>query len=197
MSGTSTRRGRLALMVAGIALAGSMLTGCATGTPDLNADTAAGLQDGVLTVTTAAADGDFAGAQAALDTVQADLTAASAAEGVTAARAAEIQAAIDLVAGDLAAAIESGVPAEAPVEPEAPAETEAPVETEAPAETPVETPAPAPAPDNGEEEADENEPDENEPDESGDEAPAPAPKTESPAEDKSETGACEKKGKCD
>jgi hypothetical protein len=194
MSGTITLRRRFTLVVAGITLAGGLLAGCATGTPDLHSDTASGLQDGVLTVSTAAAAGDFAGAQAALDVVQADLAAASAADGVTAARAAEIQAAIDLVASDLAAAIESGAPVEAPVETEAPAETEAPVETEAPApvETPVETPIPTDS-----EIPDENEPDENEPDENEDESPVPAPAPEKPGKDKSETGPCEKKGKCE
>ena len=195
MSGTITLRRRFTLVVAGITLAGGLLTGCATGTPDLHSDTASGLQDGVLTVSTAAAAGDVAGAQAALDVVQADLAAASAADGVTAARAAEIQAAIDLVASDLAAAIESGAPVEAPVETEAPAEPEAPVETEAPApvETPVvETPIPTDS-----ENPDENEPDENEPDENEDESPVHAPAPEKPGKDKSETGPCEKKGKCE
>ena len=194
MSGTITLRRRFTLVVAGITLAGGLLAGCATGTPDLHSDTASGLQDGVLTVSTAAAAGDFAGAQAALDVVQADLTAASAANGVTAARAAEIQAAIDLVASDLVAEIESGAPVEAPVETEVPAETEAPVQTEAPA--PVETPVEAPIPsDSGE--PDENEPDENEPDENEDESTVPAPAPEKPGKDKSETGACVKKGKCE
>lgn len=187
MSATPTLRIRLVLATAGIGLVGSLLTGCATGTSALTADTAAGLQDGVLTVSEAAANGDFAGAQSALATVQADLTAASTGDGVTDARAAEIQAAIDLVATDLAAALAAGTPAETPDEApvQTPAETEAPTPNETPEATPTEMPE------------DTEEPvvtDEPEPEET---TPAPAPEPEKPAKDKSDSGACLKKDKCE
>jgi outer membrane biosynthesis protein TonB len=110
------RRPRLILAVAGIGLAGSLLTGCAGATPALDPGAAAELQDGVLAVSSAAAAGDFVTAQTELGTVQAALTAASAEDSVTAARATEIQTAIDLVGADLAASIAASVPVEAPVE---------------------------------------------------------------------------------
>ncbi|MGY4859893.1 hypothetical protein [Cryobacterium sp. AP23] len=186
MSATPNIRTRLMLVVAGIGLAGSLLAGCATATPDLNADTAAGLQDGVLTVSEAAANGDFAGAQAALEVVQADLTAATAADGVTDTRAAEIQTAIDLVATDLAAAV-AGAPVETPEE--APAETPVETETPAPEETPVETPTETP--EETEAPVVTDEPVEPE------ETTAPAPEPEKPDKDKSDNGACKKKDDCD
>ena len=201
MSDSPTLRTRLVLVVAGIGLAGSLLTGCANAASDLNADTAAGLQDGVLSVTSAAAAGDFAGALTALETVQADLTEASAADGLTAARATEIQAAIDLVAIDLAAAVAADAPVEAPAEEPTEEPTEEPAETpdEEPVETPqapepVETPAETPTqtPDETEE------PDESdEPDETEEETPEPAPASEKPGKDKSDTGACKNPEDCE
>jgi outer membrane biosynthesis protein TonB len=198
MIATRSLRARAVLAVAGLGLAGSLLTGCSTGNPDLTTDAAAGLQDGVLAVTAAAAAGDYAGAQAALGTVQTDLTTASANEGVTPARSTEIQAAIDLVAADLATAVAGG-PVDAPAEEPEEVPVETPVEP-APLETPTETPSPTP--DDTEEPDDVDEPDE-------DESPEPGPGTENSGnpgntgnsgnsgKDRTETGACVKKDKCD
>lgn len=174
-----TRPRRLVLALAGIGLAGSLLTGCA-GTPALNAETAGELQNGVLAVSTAAAAGDFATAQTDLGTVQATLDAAVAGDTVTATRASEIQAAIDLVGADLAASIAAGTPVETP--------------EEAPVEEPDETATPEPV----------ATPDEDVDEEDVEQTDVPlvtdTPKTEKPAKpgkDKTETGACEKKDKCD
>ncbi|TFD85865.1 hypothetical protein E3T61_17225 [Cryobacterium lactosi] len=103
-------RARFVLAVAGLGLAGSLLAGCAGASPELDSGAAATLQDGVLAVSSAAAAGDFATAQTELGTVQTALADASAADAVTAARAAEIQAAIDLVGADLAASIVASTP---------------------------------------------------------------------------------------
>ena len=103
-------RARFVLAVAGVGLVGSLLTGCAGASPELNAGAAATLQDSVLAVTSAAAAGDFTSAQTELGAVQAALTAAAADDAVTEARATEIQAAIDLVGADLAASIAASTP---------------------------------------------------------------------------------------
>jgi len=76
----------------------------------LQQSTAAQLQAGVQNVTAAAAAGDFEAAQASLEAVQADLLTAAAAEEVSAARAADIQSALNLVSGDLVTAIEASKP---------------------------------------------------------------------------------------
>jgi hypothetical protein len=107
-------RARFVLAVAGIGLVGSLLTGCAGASPELNAGAAATLQDGVLAVSSAAAAGDFTTAQTKLGAVQAALTAAAADDAVTEARATEIQAAIDLVGADLAASIAASTPVQTP-----------------------------------------------------------------------------------
>ena len=90
------------------------LSGCAS-TPDaLKQATADQLQAGVRSVTTAASAGDFAGAQAALDSLQADLLAAASAGDVPGSRSAEIQSAINLVGADLDAAILASAPTPKP-----------------------------------------------------------------------------------
>lgn len=98
-------RTRLAVAAAGILLALSALAGCAGSPPDLQESTAAGFQLAVFDVTTAAKEGDYVTAQAALDALQADLLTATAAEKVSGVRSAEIQSAINLVRNDIAAAI--------------------------------------------------------------------------------------------
>jgi hypothetical protein len=91
-------------------LSALLLTGCAGSPATLEPVSASQLQAGVLKVTTSAAAGDFSTAQAELAAVQADLLAASAADQLTASRASQIQAAIDLVRADLAAAITASLP---------------------------------------------------------------------------------------
>ncbi|WP_104163313.1 hypothetical protein [Cryobacterium sp. N22] len=185
-----TWRPRLVLAVAGIGLAGSLLTGCAGATAALDPGAAAELQDGVLAVSSAAAAGDFLTAQTELGTVQAALTAASAEDAVTAARAAEIQTAIDLVGADLAASIVASTPVEEPVE--------------TPTPEPVSTPDDSDDEDKDKDKKDKDKDKKNENNEDDDdsdtptpsETPAPATPTQ-PGTDTSETGACEKKDKCE
>ncbi|QYF74078.1 hypothetical protein [Cryobacterium sp. PAMC25264] len=163
MSATRKFLPRLVVALAGVGLACGMLAGCAGATTALHADAASELQSGVLAVSTAAAAGDYTSAQTALDTLRESLAEASADDTVTAARAAEIQTAIGLVAADLASSIAASTPVET-----------SPVETTAP--EPVSTdedPPAAPEKPKG-------------PDKSGDSG-----------KDKTQTGACEKKGKCD
>ncbi|TFC90794.1 hypothetical protein [Cryobacterium sp. TMT4-31] len=188
MTATRTIRTRLVLTVAGLGLAGSLLTGCAGTTAALDPAAAADLQDGVLKVTSAAAAGDFLTAQTELGTVQTALTAASAEDAVTAARAAEIQTAIDLVGADLAASIAASTPVEVPVE------------------TP--TPEPLSTPDEGNDDDkkdrdkdkknDEEDSDDSEDIDTPTPSVTPAPATpEKPGTDKTGTGACEKKDDCE
>ncbi|TFB57315.1 hypothetical protein E3T34_13680 [Cryobacterium sp. TMT1-62] len=103
-------RARLTLALAAVTLVASTLTGCGSTPPDLQQSTATELQAGVRNVTAAAAAGDFEAAQASLEAVQADLLTAAAADGVSAARAADIQSALNLVSADLTAAIEASKP---------------------------------------------------------------------------------------
>ncbi|POH64743.1 MULTISPECIES: hypothetical protein [Cryobacterium] len=190
MTATRTIRTRLVLTVAGLGLAGSLLTGCAGTTAALDPAAAADLQDGVLKVTSAAAAGDFLTAQTELGSVQTALTAASAEDAVTAARAAEIQTAIDLVGADLAASIAASTPVEVPVE------------------TPTPDPVSTPDEGNDDDEKDKDKDKKNDEEDSDDSedidtptpsvTPAPAPATpEKPGTDKTGTGACEKKDDCE
>ena len=103
-------RDRLTLALAAVTLVASTLTGCGSTPPDLQQSTATQLQAGVQDVTVAAAAGDFDAAQVSLEAVQADLLTAAAADEVSAARAADIQSALNLVFADLTAAIEASEP---------------------------------------------------------------------------------------
>ncbi|MEC5148642.1 hypothetical protein [Cryobacterium sp. GrIS_2_6] len=119
-TGTNGICGRLAALVGGALLVAAALTGCASDSSPVQPSTASQLQSGVLSVTEAAAAGDYPGASAALDAVQADLLTAAATGQVTGTRATEIQAAIDSVTADLAALEEaarlsSATPAAIPV----------------------------------------------------------------------------------
>lgn len=105
----------------------ALLSGCAGPAADLDASTGRDLQSRVLVVANAAADGDTAGALAALDALEAQLAAAEAAGTVSATRAADIRAAIALVRADLSPAVETPAPTPepssvAPVEPVSPVE---------------------------------------------------------------------------
>jgi len=123
--GTRTRtrssiriRGRLVALACGALLTAAALTGCASEGSPVQPSTATQLQSGVLSVTEAAAAGDYPGASAALDAVQADLLTAAATGQVTGTRATEIQAAIDGVTADLAAlAAAANTPTAAPAAP--------------------------------------------------------------------------------
>ena len=94
---------RFAALVGGALLVAAVLTGCASEASPVQPTTATQLQSGVLAVTQAAAAGDYPGASAALDAVQADLLTAAATGQVTGTRATEIQTAIDTVTADLVA----------------------------------------------------------------------------------------------
>ncbi|MBD8104356.1 hypothetical protein [Plantibacter sp. CFBP 8775] len=105
----------------------ALLSGCAGPAADLDASTGRDLQSRVLVVANAAADGDTAGALAALDALEAQLAAAEAAGTVSATRAADIRAAIARVRADLSPAVETPAPTPepssvAPVEPVSPVE---------------------------------------------------------------------------
>ncbi|MDY7528566.1 MULTISPECIES: hypothetical protein [Cryobacterium] len=113
-TGANGIRGRLAALVGGALLVAAALTGCASDSSPVQPSTATQLQSGVLSVTEAAAAGDYPGASAALDAVQADLLTAAATGQVTGTRATEIQAAIDSVTADLAALEEAARLSSAP-----------------------------------------------------------------------------------
>ena len=80
------------------------LAGCAPFGARFDATTAGELQASVLAVTTAAAAGNLAEADAALDALEKDLREGTASGDIDPLRGARIQAAIDLVRADLAAA---------------------------------------------------------------------------------------------
>jgi len=114
----SSVRGRLMALACGALLTAAALTACASEGSPVQPSTATQLQSGVLSVTEAAAAGDYPGASAALDAVQADLLTAAATGQVTGTRATEIQAAIDGVTADLAAlAAAANTPTAAPAAP--------------------------------------------------------------------------------
>ena len=115
-----------------------VLSGCSASDSSIDDATAQTLDDAVVAVAERASVDDFAGALTELDALQAALDAALEAGSVTAERASAVQAEIEVVRSDLAAAVPAPAPEatqeeepveEAPVE-EAPAEEEpAPVET--------------------------------------------------------------------
>lgn len=94
-----TRR-RQSLLVA-LALGTAVFAGCAPAPTDLSRDASSEMQAAVVSVAEAAAAGDAATALARLDELQQQLDAALAAGRVSAERASAIQAAIDVVRGDL------------------------------------------------------------------------------------------------
>ena len=122
-------RARLGLVLAGAVVMATALAGCSAAATELDADTAQSLQSGVMSVTVAAAAGDFATAQTELSAVRGTL--AGSADRLTASRTTTIQTAIDLVEADLAAAIAAS---SAPVETAQPEETAKPQESTKPVE---------------------------------------------------------------
>ncbi|WP_210478997.1 hypothetical protein [Naasia sp. SYSU D00948] len=99
-------------ILAGVALAVSLsLAGCAS-SPELTVSAADRLQQQVLAVTTAAAEGRYADARAALEVTVQDLEAAVDAEEVSPTRYREILAAVRLVRADLEAAAAAAAAAE-------------------------------------------------------------------------------------
>ncbi|PXA70638.1 hypothetical protein [Cryobacterium arcticum] len=147
---------RIRLAAAGAVLVAGALAGCTGSTPSLPAGTAGQLQSAVLTVSTAAAAGDYAGAQAALDSLKALLAVATEENRIAPGRASDIQAAIALVEADLAAALSIATPTPRATPQTVPPSTrtpatprtqeptpEAPAPT-TPAPTPTEQPSPQP-----------------------------------------------------
>jgi hypothetical protein len=116
----------LRLLAAPVVLV-ALLSGCAGPATDLDASTGRDLQSRVLVVAYAAADGDTAGALAALDALEAQLAAAEVAGTVSATRAADIRAAIARVRVDLAPTVETPTPTPEPSSAE-PAEPVTPVD---------------------------------------------------------------------
>jgi hypothetical protein len=116
----------LRLLAAPVVLV-ALLSGCAGPATDLDASTGRDLQSRVLVVANAAADGDTAGALAALDALEAQLAAAEVAGTVSATRAADIRAAIARVRVDLAPTVETPTPTPEPSS-VAPAEPVTPVD---------------------------------------------------------------------
>lgn len=97
MTRTTTAGAALLLLV-------GALSGCAPSGQQLNAEAAEQLQASVLAVTRAAAAGDFSEAVAALDALEEQVTEGTASGAIDPGRSARIQASIDLVRADLAAA---------------------------------------------------------------------------------------------
>lgn len=92
------RRALLPAVVLAITLT---LAGCAPAQPELATDAAARLQQEVLAVSTASADGKLEDAVAALDQTEKELDAALAADEISPKRYREVRDAIRLVRGDL------------------------------------------------------------------------------------------------
>jgi hypothetical protein len=80
-----------------------LLGGCAGSPTDLSDAAATSMQSDVRKVADAAASGNYASAATQLDALQNRLTAATASNEVSASRALQIQASINLVKADLAA----------------------------------------------------------------------------------------------
>jgi hypothetical protein len=80
-----------------------LLSGCAGSPTELSDAAATSMQSNVRKVADAAASGDYASAATQLDALQNRLTAATASNEVSASRALQIQASINLVKADLAA----------------------------------------------------------------------------------------------
>jgi hypothetical protein len=103
-------------------IAGTLLLGgCAGGQPTYAEDTAAELQQQVLSVSEASAAGEFQAATMRLDELVVLVNDALARQLITPERQASILSAIELVRADLAAAIEAQQPPPAPEPAPAPA----------------------------------------------------------------------------
>lgn len=180
-------RARLGMALAGVVLITTALAGCSADAPEFDADTAQALQSGVLSVSVAAAAGDFATAQAELSAVRGTL--ASSADRLTASRTTTIQTAIDLVDADLAAAIAASA---VPVEPDKPEETAKPQPSNEPAE-----PEKSKDPDKSEDSEDPatDQPDEDQQDE--DESEKDSSDTDKNEKNKDNPGQCKKYDTCE
>lgn len=136
-------RTRFSVAFAGILLVASVLAGCANTPPELEESAAGSLQSAVLEVTTAAKAGDYLSAQSLLESLQAELLAAAAADQVSASRTAQIQAAINKVSVELATQIKAIQDEEARLAAEAAKAEAARLAAEQAAQ---DAPPPAPAP---------------------------------------------------
>ncbi len=146
---TPARRYRCHL--AAVVLASSIiLTGCVSSPPDLDEGTAAKLQESVAHIAEVAAAGKFADALTNLESLQAQLTEATARGDVGGDREARIRAAIENVRSDLNALIDAQKSKpELPPEPEPEPETTpdpTPKPEPGPSPVPTLTPNPSPAP---------------------------------------------------
>lgn len=101
---------RRALAVVLAVVVSAALAGCAPSTPAPDDAVAAQLEQTVLDVTTAVAEKDWDAAAADLDALEAQVDTALAAGGLSAERAAEIRAALELVRADVAAAADEQAP---------------------------------------------------------------------------------------
>jgi hypothetical protein len=109
---------RVAAFAVAAALAVGALAGCSSPPRAIEAPAAAAMQESVVAVADHAAAGDGAAALGALDELQRQLDEAVAAGSVSAQRAMEIQASIDLVRADLSTPVEAPAPEETtPAEP--------------------------------------------------------------------------------
>lgn len=105
---------RVAAVTCGVVLVAVVLSGCAPTVPGIDSAAATQLQTSVSTVTQAAATGNPASAIAALDALEAQLRQSTASGAINADRSARIQASIDLVRGDLTAALPTPSPSPSP-----------------------------------------------------------------------------------
>lgn len=97
-------RARAVAAGAALLLFVSVLSGCAPAGRQIDAEAAERLQASVLAVTVAAAASDFSEAIAALDALEEQVREGTASGAIDPGRSARIQASIDLVRADLAAA---------------------------------------------------------------------------------------------
>lgn len=100
------RRSRKLPLAAATALSGVLMLSACASEPAYDAATAAGLREHVVTVSTASAAGDWAGALAALDTMTAEVDEAQADGRIDAQRMDKILLAMELVRQDLQLAID-------------------------------------------------------------------------------------------
>ena len=106
MSRMTTKTGAAAALCVAIALAG-----CSTpAPPEIDGALSTELRSSVVQVATAASTGDYAGALALLDVLEADISTAAAADDISAPRLATLQASLERTRADLTALILASTP---------------------------------------------------------------------------------------